>query len=182
MTSVRCVRRSRVCVCVCVDSLVLFFLLTRPPNLRSRISSWKREGEARLRDPFLPSQPRILTCAADDGPCFASFLFFSANASDISNARTPRSGRRRSRARRQAGRNVLNVPRIERSRSARSERIDTPPRYPRRPFLAPRTRKAVDETFSNSGPSSRLTCFRRRATDSSAAIATRSNDAGRSER
>lgn len=45
MTSVRCVRRSRVCVRACVETLFLSSL-TRPPNpLESRISSWKMREE-----------------------------------------------------------------------------------------------------------------------------------------
>lgn len=162
MTSVRCVRRSRVCVCVCVCGLFRFFLLTRPPNPRSRISS-KREGEARLRDPFLPSQPRILTCAADDGPCLASFSFsFRERERYIERANVEIRPSRIARAREgEEERAELGEDRaISRARARSGSTL------PRGTRVAPFSRRAVDSKgsgrkFSNSGPSSRLTCFRR---------------------
>lgn len=116
-------------------------------------------------------------------------IVFSANASDISacerclNCESRPSKIARERKSESEKERVQNVSRIERSRSARSERIDTPPRGTRVPLsrAAPRcASKDCGRKFSNSGPSFRLTCFRRRATDSNAAIATQSNDAGRS--
>lgn len=123
--------------------LSLSLLTRRIP--RSQISSWKCEGEERLRGPFvLPSQLRILTCAADDGPCFASFFPRTrAIYRTVRTVRAVKSDRQRSRVKERERKRDVSVLRIKRSRSARSERIDTS-RYPRRSFS--RCARKTDES------------------------------------
>lgn len=176
MTSVRCVRRSR------ADSLSFSVNSTAESPKTSLLAVARRRGEITWCPFVLPSQPRILTCAADDGPCFASFfpqtraIYRRVNvglrdpaAKDRARARARKTERERETERAQ-----------DQAISERAPGADRHPAVPASPFLALcRCAPKDGRKFSSSGPSSRLTCFLRRATDSNAA--TRGNQMTRTE-